>query len=338
MATGITTPTLPNVPARLTISILYSDDDIVVIDKPCDLRSVPGHANPPPPRSNSKKIIGSDDVDADDVDVDNDAYDGPVDERMPTKPQSHRRTAQEAWVEAIKSCCSSENDKMVHGHEESRDISSNGGVASIIGDKKDEQKIFLSSEEDTIKELLNSLGTTSDPSAVPRKVETFIRYCQRNRRRLLPSLVSNSNPVARSSNIDTDQSHQHIHKKQKKDSKKNSKPSNQNDSITSIERTIAQKAYSILQEIQRPLMNLPQATEDWESALGQLKLLGYGDYAHYNTIFSSKDDTSHVSSGGDENNATSSRDGIGKCSSNVQDQREFALHVVHRLDCQVSKL
>ena len=65
------------IPPRLTIRILYSDDEIVVVDKPCDLRSVPGHANPPPPEKEGPRSNSD------------------------SEQTSHRMTAQEAWVKAI---------------------------------------------------------------------------------------------------------------------------------------------------------------------------------------------------------------------------------------------
>lgn len=64
---------LENIPERLRIRILHEDEDIIVIDKPAMLRSVPGHANPPP--------TSSDDADQ----------------------ASPRLTAQEAWIQAIQS-------------------------------------------------------------------------------------------------------------------------------------------------------------------------------------------------------------------------------------------
>lgn len=52
--------TMENVPDHLRIKVIYKDEAIVLIDKPCNLRSVPGHANPPPTaahltRANSEK-------------------------------------------------------------------------------------------------------------------------------------------------------------------------------------------------------------------------------------------------------------------------------------------
>ena len=66
---------LAKVPAHLAIKIIYTDDDVIVIDKPCDLRSVPGHA--------AERHEGDDNTTAN---ADGDA----------AKPKPQRLTAQEA--------------------------------------------------------------------------------------------------------------------------------------------------------------------------------------------------------------------------------------------------
>jgi len=58
-------------------------------------------------------------------------------------------------------------------------------------------------------------------------------------------------------------------------------------------------------------MNLPKPTEDWESAIGQLRLLGFGDI---------------------------SRGGTPESSSNANSNGDSALMVVHQLDCQTSSI
>jgi hypothetical protein len=68
---------LSQIPEHLRIRVLHDAADFVVIEKPCHLRSVPGHAVPPP--SNKRKRPKSSD-------------DG-----------NNRRNAQEAWVLAIQS-------------------------------------------------------------------------------------------------------------------------------------------------------------------------------------------------------------------------------------------
>jgi hypothetical protein len=221
------------VPSHLTIRILYSDDDIVVIDKPCDLRSVPGHASPP-------------------------------------APQSHppRRTAQEAWVQAIRFMSA---DRFT------------------VGDPGEEKDVAVSTE------LMHNLGNTADSICVPRKLDTFLKYCHRNSKRLLPSFPDLHAKKDRvSSKIDQDQSRQ-------------KKPKIDNASLSMLGR-ISHACYVKIQNEQRLLMNLPKPTEDWESAIGQLRILGFGDYSH------------NVSPISGNNDVTESK----------------KLFVVHRLDCQVS--
>jgi hypothetical protein len=142
-----TTAALSSIPAHLAIRILYSDHDIVVIDKPCDLRSVPGNANPPPPE---KVGIATDAIGADSI-----------------NSTSQRLRPQEAWILAIK--------KMSSGDD-------NGGSINII-----------STEDAEVKELIHNLGSTANPSCVPRKLETFVKYIHRNSKRLLPSFVEIKN-------------------------------------------------------------------------------------------------------------------------------------------------
>ena len=254
-----------NIPSHLKIRILYSDDNIVVIDKPCDLRSVPGHANPPPagkegPQSGAATA---------------------TEEGGDVAPQSHRRTAQEAWIQAIQLM--------------SADKDSNRTCGTQVGNKE-----TASMEDAASAEIIYNLATTSaDPSCVPRKLETFIKYCHRNSKRLLPSFpelqYQDGNKAASSCMLH--RCEQHKEKRSK------------TESMSTKLRYIAHACYIKIQKKQRLLMNLPMATEDWESAVGQLSILGFGDYSHW------------VSSLSTEN--------IGSYSK---------LHVVHRLDCQVSEI
>lgn len=62
---------LRNIPKFLRIKVQYEDEAIIVVDKPCNLRSVPGHANPPPASHASNE-------------------------------KERRMTAQEAWISAIR--------------------------------------------------------------------------------------------------------------------------------------------------------------------------------------------------------------------------------------------
>ena len=79
-ATNATTETdlrgLEHVPEHLRIEIVYQDEDIIVVHKPCNLRSVPGNAEPPPPTPATTTTTGK-----------RKHRDGP--------------SPQEAWVQAI---------------------------------------------------------------------------------------------------------------------------------------------------------------------------------------------------------------------------------------------
>jgi len=240
------------IPPRLTIRILYSDDEIVVVDKPCDLRSVPGHANPPPPEKEGPRSNSD------------------------SEQTSHRMTAQEAWVKAI---------QLMSAEDGGTDINAIGQISS--------QGISL--EDAAVREIIRNLGTTSDPSCVPRKLETFVKYCHRNSRRLIPSF----------GNLRERVEFEPRQKKQK--------------TGTSKMREIASLAHANIQRNQRHLMNLPKPTEDWESAIGQLRMLGFGDFSNCVSAVSK-----------DSGNTEKRRP---DCSRQSIDAK---LHVVHRLDCQVS--
>lgn len=247
------------IPSHLTIRVLYSDEDIIVIDKPCDLRSVPGHANPGP-RSTETAGEGNG---------------GGGDDGGDMSQQSSRRTAQEAWIQAIHYL-----------------INTSDTVANSDCGEEEKEDHAASAE------LLRNLATTADPSCVPRKLNTFIKYCHRNSKRLLPSFpnLHGSQTKISQSMVDCEQP------KQKK-----SKIDHIASSSTLLGR-IAHACYAKIQKEQRLLMNLPEPTEDWESAIGQLRILGFGDYSHC------------VSSISEHENGTESK----------------KLFVVHRLDCQVS--
>eukprot|EP00956_Cyclotella_meneghiniana_P006857 scaffold9220_cov43-Cyclotella_meneghiniana.AAC.6 len=145
---------LANVPGHLTIKVLYSDDDIIVIDKPCNLRSVPGHAA----------------EQSDDRADDNVIKDPSGASAKDAKPQ--RLTAQEAWVKAVLSFAPENN-------------AIDDSTTAIVNDKSDNNQDGHQNE--AVDELIRNLSVTSDTSSIPRKCPVFERYCQRNRRRLLPS-------------------------------------------------------------------------------------------------------------------------------------------------------
>ena len=257
---------LTNVPAHLLIKVIYSDDDIIVIDKPCNLRSVPGHATP----GSGLKI--------DDNGEDEDSVRGVAE----VKPQ--RLTAQEAWVQAIRSFAFQDGEK----------------IYPVKNDDDNRGEI--------VHELIRNLSVTSDTSSIPRKCPTFERYCHRNRRRLLPSF-----PELDIMSSEIYSSTQQLRAKRQKLSKSCNIP-------TEL-RNIAQISFSLIQQRQRPLMNLPTPTDDTESAIGQLHLMGFGDYAHNNhSPLETVDDVKKRLSISDE----------------IAKLKTARLYVVHRLDCQVS--
>jgi hypothetical protein len=131
-----------SIPLHLRIQVLHVDPDILVISKPCNLRSVPGHAKPPPTSAKRKRP-------ANDEDDDDDVHDKP------------RKTAQEAWVDAIRTFRSS----------------------SSAGNENDDDD----DETEETRLLLTNLANTNHVSGVPRKPKLFTRYCERNLHRLLPS-------------------------------------------------------------------------------------------------------------------------------------------------------
>ena len=239
---------LHNVPANLHIKVLHYDNDVVVIDKPCDLRSVPGHANNPPSiqQSNSSDTI--------------------------------KLTTQQAWVKAI---------ELLDGED-------------THAKQSNEKEVAM--EELAVMEIIHNLGsTTSNTAGVPRKLETFIKYCHRNSRRLLPSYPDLHSWSSKDVKAAKDKSSEPPKKKQKHDKRE----------IPAQMRNIAQTCFARIQQKQRPLLNLPKPTEDWESATGQLHLLGFGEYSHW--VSTSSPSTGEM---------------------DVKSNKK--LYVVHRLDCQTS--
>ena len=139
------------IPPHLAIDVLYADDSVVVIDKPCHLRSVPGHANPPPTLGKRKRS-------RDDSAAATAATGTGVGPSIPKKELSNRQTAQEAWMAAIQSFA---DDETV------------GGSASQSADE----------ESRRVRSFLGELSTFAK-NGIPRKKSLFIKYANRNRQRL----------------------------------------------------------------------------------------------------------------------------------------------------------
>ena len=141
------------IPEHLRIRVLFEDEDIVIVDKPSGLRSVPGNANPPPTGTErSRKRPYSDVSKSAEVGTTTDA----------TSPAGHsmeRRTGQEAWLLAIQSF--------------------RGGRDQAGGADDDDETCSIS--------CLQRLADIPNIAMhAPRKFKLFHRYIVRNQKRLFP--------------------------------------------------------------------------------------------------------------------------------------------------------
>ena len=162
------------IPPELRIQILHDDDDIVVIHKPCNLRSVPGNAHPPPAsRMFRKKKRPRSDCD-EDVNTVKDHH-----PQHPQHPQqqppvvqqelsSTRRTGQEAWVLALES------------FREVDRLQPSIGTIDAIGEQGDQVSMAAHKALQQLALAERLLHST------PRKYKIFRRFVQRNRKRLFP--------------------------------------------------------------------------------------------------------------------------------------------------------
>jgi hypothetical protein len=148
---------LSRIPQHLRIRILYSDDDVVVIDKPGNLRSVPGHANKPPPTHKRKRPT-----------VTSNSQDNYLPDDTLTLPPA-RRTGHEAWVLAIRSFektfVSGEDNHPQHPTDTPND---------------DDDWMILTC-------LSRLAQADSVIESVPRKYKLFRKFVERNQRRWITS-------------------------------------------------------------------------------------------------------------------------------------------------------
>ncbi|CAB9530494.1 pseudouridine synthase C [Seminavis robusta] len=234
------TATTPNRAARLShidadlrIRVLYDDEDFVVIDKPCNLRSVPGNAatsTDVKERGQKRTLSG--------FNKDDDSKIVKGQEKSSTqREEKSRLTAQEAWQAAIESCST---------------ISNTNQTAPDGGNILSDDAIF------SLKQIAVSDSTIR--ASIPRKCKVFLRYINRNQKRFLQLRVA------------SDSSH--------------------------LEE-LASEMYKELKRRQTIQINLPEPTNNEESAFGQLVIMGYD---------------------GTENKTRESN----------------KLFVVHRLDCETS--
>jgi len=89
------------------------------------------------------------------------------------------------------------------------------------------------SAADEPQKLIQNLNKLNNRSSVPRKLQTFIKFCIRSQRTLRENIEE-----------------------------------------TELSR-VAKEAFQRIREAQVPLLGLPRPSPDEDSALGQLRLLGY---------------------------------------------------------------
>jgi tRNA pseudouridine32 synthase/23S rRNA pseudouridine746 synthase len=229
---------------RLTIQILKDDPNFVVINKPSNLRSVPGfattNANNKP--TNKKRKFNEE---HDDEDNGDESTTTTTTTTTTTQGSTCRRTAQEAWVLAIQSFStnnSSGGDDSIRTSMNHQDVDDGDGNGKI-NDDDDDSNILSSSLE-----YLSILASTATNiiSSMPRKYKLFAKHVRRHHQRIYSSSVDNNDNTA----IDID--------------------------------IIIPKMYQLLQYKMKQFMNSPPVTLMQESAFGQTQLYfgdhSFGDY------------------------------------------------------------
>ncbi|KAG7346436.1 pseudouridine synthase [Nitzschia inconspicua] len=193
------------------ISIIHEEEEFVVINKPFNLRSVPGHAkNDTTLDEDVARQDGKNDKRKRKRQQTSYSNDEPKDDEDSSRPEGNpRRTAQEAWVLALNSL--------------PKDFAAISQVPSN-----------LSAEHSALMTRVVSDLVKSSHSSIPRKRNLFVKYIQRNQKRLLRG-VSVSTPTE----LDL----------------------------------VANELHEVIQARMKDYMNLPQATSPEESALGQLENL-----------------------------------------------------------------
>lgn len=149
-------PGLNEVPVHLRIQVIYQDEDIIVVLKPCNLRSVPGNAD-----NNNTNNSDSDSLPFTTAPgmkkrkhVDEDETATTSSTRTTRTPLKKTMTPQEAWVQALKSLSENQNE----------------------------------TDDETEKQLQYFLkrlgGQESQRASIPRRFPAFVRYIKRSRNRV----------------------------------------------------------------------------------------------------------------------------------------------------------
>ena len=172
--TDTTEQRLTSIPINLQIQILYDCPHFVVINKPSNLRSVPGHANPPPSTSAGNKRPRS-----------------AQREGQGNSAGEEKRTAQEAWVMAVKSF-----DRN-HDTETSSTMPCNDNVDIHQTSLRCLQRLASSANSKMIE-------------SVPRKLKIFRRFVERNQNTLF--LFEDNQKQEQRDRIDLDKLSQYMHR------------------------------------------------------------------------------------------------------------------------------
>ena len=250
---------LASVPMQQRIQVLYSDDDIVVFEKPCNLRSVPGNAKSPTDNENGAVAPPPSSTAATTTTTTTTTIFMGTRKKRPRSPEikeqespqkiivplgadrnnssnTVRMTAAEAWKKAIETF-----------------------VVRMDSKKQQQQQ---QQKRDEVDVCLAQLGATEGSiSSVPRKFKVFRRYIQRSQRRIfaycpvcLWTKQDGKSTCACTQEVDD----KHVGGKSRHD-------------VDMLTKQMFQR----LQEKQRRLMNGPEPTRREESAFGQLEMLGY---------------------------------------------------------------
>ncbi|KAL3935470.1 MAG: hypothetical protein SGBAC_009013 [Bacillariaceae sp.] len=220
----------------LRIRILFSDADIVVLSKPPNLRSVPGHA----------------------VEATTPATTPTATETTMSKSKKRKRTmsAQEAWMAAIRSFPLDLDAAADNNNNKSKSNNNNYYKNNHSENKntKDDTNNIINSQK-----LLSRLAASvvSPGANVPRNYKKFASYMERNKRRIFNLNNHDDNDDGDDDNETTIMV-------------RNNNNKNMKQSIDEMFGCIEQRQRRLWNR------HLPKRTALKDSALGQLELLGFG--------------------------------------------------------------